>query len=134
MVKRAQDDFPQVIAVAQASRKGTVTLKKHVRAHLGNGEALYFDLAPEVLLSACATAGSQAAALAGTRLQLSDEVWGRLDLGEEALVAMIQREGGVALKRLAIEERPAGRAQAVDVLEHHVPQLFARVTFEPFAP
>lgn len=131
MGPRTGNEYPQVIAAAKASRSGTVTLKKRVRDHLGGGDDLYLVTEPEVLLTARKASGELPAELKGSRLQLPEDVQARLGLDGNSLVAMIQRPGAVAIKRLSIEEHPSDNAQAVDVETPYVLRRIIRTNPMP---
>ena len=102
--------------MAPVSREGKVSLKKVVRNHLGatNG-ALYVDAQVEILLAVQRSATGTPVEIQGNRLCLPPEIVARLGLGKGSLLAMIQREKAVALKRMQIEQREGDRAWVVDI-------------------
>ena len=108
--------IPQIIAIVPVSREGRVSLKKEVRTHLGAGSgALHLDVQDEVLLISQQPATGKPVTLQGNRCHLPEEIVARLGLKRGSLLAMIQRKGAVALKKLEIEEQEGDRAQVVDV-------------------
>ena len=114
------DRIPQVLAIVPVAGKGKVSLKKTVRDYLGPaGGTLYLHLDGEVLLTPQESAGSMRAAVTGSRLDLPGEVIARLDVVRGSLVAMIQRENAVALKRIEIVQAQGDSAQVVDVESAH---------------
>jgi hypothetical protein len=112
----APDRIPQIMAIAPVSRDGKVTLKKKVRDYLGTvGRDLYLDVRQEILLTTRKSAASKPAEMQGNRLLLPGEILTELELEKGALLAMIQRKGAVALKKMEIEEREGDSAEVIDV-------------------
>jgi hypothetical protein len=110
------DRIPQVLAIVPVTGKGRVSLKKVVRDYLDPaGGTLYLRIDREVVLTPQESTGSMQAEVAGSRLDLPVEVIARLDVARGSLLAMIQRQHAVALKRLEIAQAQGDSAQVVDV-------------------
>ena len=106
--------IPQIVSIVPLLADGKVSLKKDVRDYLGGGDALYLHENTEITLSVEKTRSSVPAQLAGRHLMLSPDVLASLELTAGDLLAMIQRDGAVALKKLEVVERDADRARVVD--------------------
>lgn len=120
MGKAPSDGIPQVIAIVPVSREGRVSLKKDVRNYLGAGQgALYLDSRKEILLTARQSPTGKPAQVLGNRLRLPGEVVAKLTLGRGSLLAMIQRAGAVALKKMEVAEREGDVAQVADFETAH---------------
>jgi bifunctional DNA-binding transcriptional regulator/antitoxin component of YhaV-PrlF toxin-antitoxin module len=116
MANGTHDGFPQVVAIASLYSEGKLSFVKRVRQELADGgDTFYVQVGDEVVVSAQPIEGSVPAAFTGRYLVLPDAV--RMALGIEAgeQVAIVQRAHGVALKRVAIEERTGDHAAAFDV-------------------
>ena len=110
---KLKNDLPQVLTFAQVARGGKASLKKVVKQHLG-GDAFYFDIQDEVLLTCTSSATAEPAEVRGSRMVLSESVMDVLGLDAGALLAMVQRQDSVALKAAIVEERPGDHARLVD--------------------
>ena len=106
--------IPQIVSIVPLLASGKVSLKKDVRDFLGGGLSLNLHENTEITLSAEKTRSSVPAQVTGRHLILSPDVLAGLELTKGDLLAMIQRDGGVALKKLEVGERAADRARIVD--------------------
>ena len=116
MVKktRVKEHVPQIVSIVPLLADGKVSLKKDVKNYLGGSDSLHLDEQTEVILAAEKTPSSTPAEFTGRHLILSQDILSTLELARGDLLAMIQREGAVALKKLEILERDADRARVVD--------------------
>ena len=106
MPKSLPEGIPQIIAIVSVSREGVISLKKLVRDYLGAGDGtLYLESESEVLLTPRPSSAGKPVQISKNRLRLPDDVLTKLELERGSLVAMVQRAGAVALKRLEVEER-----------------------------
>jgi len=122
---RIANDIPQVVAIVKVTGSGETNIKKSVREHLGSdSRPLYLNVGKEVLLTTKKTARARAVVIRGKRLPLPKDIMATLKLEKGSLVAMVQRENGVALKRVEIEKRKAQWARLVD---HETPHRLVRV-------
>lgn len=109
------NDIPQVVSIVKVTGNGETNLNKSVREHLGSDSGpLYLNVGKEVLLTTRKTARASAVVMRGKRLSLPSDIMATLRLEKGSLLAMVQREHGVALKRMEIEERKAQWARLVD--------------------
>jgi len=106
-------DVPQVISIVPVRPGGKVSLKKDVRTHLGaqDGE-LYLEKEEEILLTTRKTPCPADAR--ACNLQLPEEVLAALELEQGDLLALIQRDAAVALKKMEVLEQAADRARVID--------------------
>ncbi|MBM3240171.1 hypothetical protein FJZ31_28130 [Candidatus Poribacteria bacterium] len=112
------DGIPQVISVVPVSSEGNVNLKKNVRDYLGTSDgALYLIVEKEILLTT--ERADIQAKIRGNRLCLPEEILTKLELEKGSLLAMLQRQNAVALKKMEIEEREGDRAQVMDFETSH---------------
>jgi hypothetical protein len=111
---QAKDHVPQIVSIVPILKNGKVSLKKDVRNHLGDTDSLYFDEQAEITLTTVETPSSALAEHTARHLHLPDSVLASLKLAKGDLLALIQRDGAVALKKLEVAERPADRARIVD--------------------
>ncbi|MBT4501097.1 MAG: hypothetical protein HOC74_25430 [Gemmatimonadetes bacterium] len=116
---QAKDHIPQIVSIVPVLRDGKVSLKKDARNHLGSPDSLYFDEQEEILLTAVATPSSTPAESTARYLHLSEEVLASLELSRGDLLALIQRDGALALKKLEVLERAADRARVIDYETPH---------------
>jgi len=108
--------IPDVVAIVKASRDGKVNVKREVRDALGVRDGpLYLEVGEEVLLTPRKTRAARPAEMQRNRLCLPGDVAAKLELEAESLVAMIERNRGVALKRLVIEEREGEEPSLTDI-------------------
>ena len=105
---------PQVAAITRCSAAGRLALKANVRKPLGSGP-LYLQTNGEVVLTTQAKAGSSPVAIEKNRLVLPADVIDTLGLEGSSQVALVGREGGVAIKRFELAEREGEDAQAYDI-------------------
>ena len=116
----APEDVPQVIAIVQPTRANKISLKKIVREFLQAGkEPLYLEMEDEVLLSAKTSPTAIPVEGSGSRIILPETAIETLGLTPDTLLAILEREGAVALKRLEIVDQPGQEAQIVDVETAH---------------
>ena len=110
------ENVPQVITIVPVSRGGKVSLKKAVREYLGSGDQrLHLSQRGEVMLSCARSERGRPVEMHGNRIILPHEIAAGLELGQGSLVAMIQREGEVALKKFAVVEHAGDRARVLDI-------------------
>ena len=96
----APQDVPQVIAIVQPTRANKISLKKIVREFLQAGkEPLYLVVGDEVRLSARPSPTAIPVEGSGSRITLPEAVIETLGLTSDTLLAILEREGAVALKR-----------------------------------
>ena len=109
-------DIPQILAIVRPSADSKIPLKKDVRAYLGaEDDALYLDDGEEILLSASPSDSATPVERQATRAILPSSAIARIGLKKGDSLAMIQRDGALALKKLAVEERAGERAEVVDL-------------------
>ncbi len=112
----APEDVPQVIAIVQPTRAGKISLKKIVREFLQTGkDPLYIEMGEEVLLSAKPSPTAIPVEGSGSRIVLPQAVVKTLGLNQDTLLAILEREGAVALKRFEIADQLGQEAQIVDI-------------------
>ena len=112
----APEDVPQVIAIVQPTRTGKASLKKIVREFLQAGKGpFYVETGQEVLLSAKPSPTASPVEGSSSRIILPEAVIEILRLDQDALLAFLEREDAVALKRLDIETRPGQEARIADL-------------------
>lgn len=108
--------IPQVIAIASISRDGTMVLTRDVRKRLGfrEGKMLFLDATKEVLISTDVARGEAIEAIGGNRFRLTEEALSKLGVKGKALVALVERDGAVAVKRFEVAEAEGDRLRIVD--------------------
>ena len=80
-----------------------------------NGQALWLDEGPEVVLSTVSNSASYKAEVSkGNRLTLPDSILDRLGVETKSLIGLVQRPNALALKKLEIVEREATQARLYD--------------------
>ena len=116
MAKKPQleNHIPQIVSIVSVLKDGKVSLKKEVRSYLGGTGALYLDEQAEILLTAAEVPSAISVESTARHLHLPDCILASLELARGDLLAMIERDGAVALKKLEVLEREAGRARVVD--------------------
>ncbi|MFH1572107.1 MAG: hypothetical protein ABIL09_29215 [Gemmatimonadota bacterium] len=107
--------IPQVLSVTKLARSRRLTLGKLVRQHLGlaPGAPACLSMDAEVRLSAQAP-GTEVPTGRRGDLVLPQPAVDRLGLTPGQRLALIQRDHGVALKRVVAAAEPGGRARLVD--------------------
>ena len=124
-MKYLREDIPQVLAIAALAQKGAVALNKVVREHLdADAGPLQLQTTDSGELWLTPRPSGEPAQMTKSRLQLSTETVEALDLAPGDLLAFVQRDAGVALKKLVIREAPASRARVIDV---ETPRLIERI-------
>jgi hypothetical protein len=120
MSRRPRNDIPQIATIVSLTAKKQIILKTTARQHLGleREQPLTISEGHEVLLSTAAPGNGspsyQLEVSKGNRVTLPDAVLGRLDLEPHALVALVERPKGLAVKRLEIAEVEARQARIFD--------------------
>jgi hypothetical protein len=109
-------DFPQVVAIASLYGEGKLSFVKRVRQELTvGGETFYVHVGDEIVVTGQPMKGALPAEFTGRYLLLPEAACTALGVKAGDSVAFVQRERGVALKGVTIEERPGGHAAAFDV-------------------
>ena len=116
MVKKlnTKDYIPQIASIVTLLKDGKVSLKKDVRSYLSVTDSLYLDEGTEVILASEGTPSSIPAEFTARHLHLPESILAALELARGDLLAMVQQDGVVALKKLEVLEREANRARVVD--------------------
>ena len=122
-------DIPQILAIVRPSADGKVPLKKDVLKYLGAGAcSLFLDTGNEVMLSASPSVSAVPAEMQGTRAILPLECVAKIGLEKGDLLAMVQRDGALALKRLAVVEQEGDRARyRAEIVDLETPTQLNRV-------
>lgn len=116
MAKRRHDGFPQVVAIASLHSEGKLSFVKRVRQEVADdGDTLYVQVGDEVLVTVQPIEGAVPAEYTGRYLLLPQAAYAALGVDAGDRVAIVQRENGVALKGLTVEERPGEHAAAFDI-------------------
>ncbi len=104
--------LPQIISILPVDANGKISIKKEVKKYLGTDQGIRLVLNGEVML----TAGSSGDGIAvqGRRLELPPSVLESLDVSDGSLIALVERKGALALKKIEIEEQEAEQARAID--------------------
>jgi len=102
--------IPQVISIVRVSRGGQIVLKKRVQERLGSKDV---GLATDHEIRLLAD-GVRTPEVKANRLCLPEEICKLLDVSDGDLIAMIERQPGVALKKVVLEERHAKVAKIED--------------------
>ena len=120
-----RDAIPQLVEIARLSAAGTLALKRRERRYLGSDAGpFYLSAEDEVLLSARKIGNAMPAQFKGKRLLVPEDVRQALAIDEGASVALIEREGCLALKKMVIQEKEGVHACAEDF---ETPTLLTRV-------
>ena len=107
--------IPQLVEIARLSAAGTLTLKRRERRYLGSDAGpFYLSTDSEVLISATKAGNVSPAQVTGKRLLLPEDVQRRLAIQEGSPVALIEREGCLALKKMVVQEKEGAHAYAED--------------------
>lgn len=107
VVKQAEmrrGEVPQVLAITRCSKDGRFVLKGNVREKLGS-PPYFLTTAGEVCISQEAGEGRAPFPLVKNRGTLPAAVLAQLGITAACRVALLQREDGVAVKRLELEQR-----------------------------
>ena len=81
-------------------------MKREVRDALGVKDGpLHLDVGEEILLTPRKSAAARRVEMQRSRLCLPDDVVQKLKLETGSLVAMVERDRGVALKKFVIEQK-----------------------------
>jgi len=115
MSTKNPDYVPQVVAIVPVSADGTLRLKKEVRAHLGDGNADFRLISGEEVVLTAQDAAGERMEVHGNRFCLSVDIAAKLQIKKGSLVAMVERPGAVALKKLDIEEHDGEAAKVYDI-------------------
>jgi hypothetical protein len=111
------EGIPQIVAMAALSAEGKLGLNKAVRQHLGlqEGQGLFVSAQDEVTLSAKKEVGIEIPVEARGRVRMPAEALSKLGADPPALVGLVERPDGVAVKGVDIVEVEGERARLVDV-------------------
>jgi hypothetical protein len=125
--------IPQVADIVKVKGSGEITIKKDLRKLFDTDKkSLYITVGEEVLLSTRKSKGSQEVALTNNRISVEGRVAELLQLEKGSHVAMIQRDGGLALKHLVIEDwRDGVKPQ---ILDRETPYAVSRSAARIFWP
>ena len=98
--------IPQVIAISKCTSGMSINLKKDVESSIGKGAGdLSLYKQKEFLLGRHPGSNAVSTKVIGKKLTFPPEVVSTLRIGPGSLVAMVEREGAVALKRCVTEMR-----------------------------
>lgn len=117
MVRGLTKGIPQIIAMMPVSKDGCFNIKKIGLKHMGISEAerLFLDMDNEIILSAQKDAGKVISVTGGNRVQLPEEVLTRLDITSGALLGLVQRGSGIAVKKVEIVQEEGEKAAVYDI-------------------
>lgn len=124
---QAKDHIPQILSIVPLLKGGKISLKKGVKTYLGNADSLFFNAQAEILLTTVETPSSTPAECTTRHLHLPDAILASLELAKGDLLALIQRDGAVALKKLEVLERASDRTRIVDCETPHKVERVAEI-------
>jgi|TARA_B100002003_G_scaffold233375_1_gene246158 hypothetical protein len=114
MARRLPNGIPQVASIVTVDKDCRVRLSKNLLNSLNpHNEALYWSMGNEVTIST--TWKDRAAAIDNSRLPLPSEIQEKIKAEPGSLLAMVERSGGFALKKLAVTEKQGRKAEVVDI-------------------
>jgi len=119
MPRRFATDLPQILSITSVKRDGSLVLKKVVRRHLGleGAGAIGLRIDGEVRLTSTAANGMCDLEVSSRgKVTLPGEAWDALGGVGGGRVALLQRPGAVAIKRIGLDlvESPAAAFSDVE--------------------
>ena len=114
-MRNLPENVPQIVAIVAVSREGKFNLVKAARQYLGlkQGQPLFLDVGDEVLLSS--GSGDEVPTKGHGRVTLPPEALDRLGVSGAAHIALVQRPGALAVKRVKTAEVPGTHARLTDI-------------------
>jgi len=121
--------IPQVVAILPVDQDQSIWLKQAARNYLGIGDRkapLHIRLVRDEVILSSSGEGVEIAIDDRNRIRLPGNFYEMLALGEGSMVALIEREGGLAVKRFQIVEEEGDDDEVAELVDLETPGSLIR--------